>query len=134
EEITFETDRACFLGRGRSPANAIALDRPLSNSVGPVLDPIFSLRCRLTLAPGQRVQVAYITGAADARETALGLVEKYQDPRAADRAFELASFQAQLQLRHLRITGDDVQRFQILASHLLYPNARLRASEQHLRQ
>ena len=42
----YETDRARFLGRGRTvgAAAAIADGRPLSNTVGTVLDPIFSLR------------------------------------------------------------------------------------------
>ena len=42
----YETDRARFLGRGRTvgTAAAIADGRPLSNTVGTVLDPIFSLR------------------------------------------------------------------------------------------
>src|SRR3970282_322553 len=47
--IQYETDRARFLGRGRSgraPA-AVVGGRPLSNTVGPVLDPIFSLRLRI---------------------------------------------------------------------------------------
>ena len=50
--VQYETDRARFLGRGRSvrsPASVID-GRPLSDTVGPVLDPIFSLRCRVRLA------------------------------------------------------------------------------------
>jgi cyclic beta-1,2-glucan synthetase len=133
-EVTFETDRARFLGRGRGPENPMGVERPLSNSVGSVLDPVFCLRCRVTLEPGQRVQLAYVTGAAESGEKALAMVEKFQDLRGVERAFDLAAFQAQLELRHLRITADDVQRFLHLASHLLFPNAQLRAGEQQLRQ
>src|SRR5690606_6070081 len=45
----YETDRARFLGRGRAIAEAVALEggRPLSNTVGTILDPIFSLRQRV---------------------------------------------------------------------------------------
>ena len=133
-EVTYETDRARFLGRGRSPRNPLALEQPLSNSAGAVLDPIFSLRCRVSLEPGERIQLAYVTGAADTREKALALIEKFQDLRATERALDLAAFQAQLELRHLRVTADDVQRFLHLASHLLFPNAQLRAAEPQLRQ
>src|SRR5262249_26471260 len=44
----YETDRARFLGRGRSPAHPAALEpnTTLTGTTGPVLDPIFSLRCR----------------------------------------------------------------------------------------
>ncbi len=50
----YETDRTRFLGRGRTPANPAALDSGscLSRTTGPVLDPIFSLRRRITLEPG----------------------------------------------------------------------------------
>ena len=50
----FETDRARFIGRGNGPENPGALKRPLSGSKGAVLDPIFSLRCRFSVEPGQR--------------------------------------------------------------------------------
>ena len=47
--IQYETDRARFLGRGRSVRSPVSVidGRPLSNTVGAVLDPIFSLRCRV---------------------------------------------------------------------------------------
>src|SRR6185436_15378910 len=43
-DFEFETDRARFLGRGRSARNPAALETraPLSSTAGPVLDPIFS--------------------------------------------------------------------------------------------
>ncbi|MBX6771433.1 MAG: hypothetical protein IRY83_06890, partial [Chloroflexi bacterium] len=132
--VEYETDRARFLGRGRTPENPQALERSLSRSTGYVLDPIFSLRCRVTLEPGQRLQFAFVTGAAETREALITLIEKYQDLRVIERTFELAAFHSQLELRHLRITADDVQRFLHLASHLLFPNPRMRAAEQQLRQ
>ena len=49
QAVSFETDRAQFVGRGRSVANPAALDpgAELSKSVGAVLDPIFALRVRV---------------------------------------------------------------------------------------
>ena len=77
----YETDRARFLGRGRTPANPAALDRGarLSGTTGPVLDPVFSLRRRVRLAPGATASVAFVTGAADTREAALALAEQFRD-------------------------------------------------------
>ena len=51
----FETDRARFLGRGRSPADPAALDpgATLSGTTGAVLDPVFSLRRRVRIEPGR---------------------------------------------------------------------------------
>ena len=51
--IQYETDRARFLGRGRSVRSPVSVidGRPLSNTVGAVLDPIFSLGCRVQARP-----------------------------------------------------------------------------------
>ena len=55
--LEYETDRARFLGRGRTVASPAALvwSTPLSGTVGPVLDPVLSLRRHVSLEPGQRV-------------------------------------------------------------------------------
>lgn len=130
----YETNRASFLGRGRSLENPLALDTELGGSVGSVLDPIFSLRCELTLDPGKRVELAFVTAAAESREEALALVEKYRDLHAAHRALEAAVNQGQSAARQLGVTAADLRRFQQLAGPLLYPSARLRASERQLRR
>src|SRR5207344_2661796 len=73
----WETDRARFLGRGRSPANPLALDGGrLSGTTGAVLDPIASVRERVRLAPGAFVRVSFATGVASDRESALTLARK----------------------------------------------------------
>ncbi len=130
--LQYETDRARFLGRGRGPNKPAALDGDLSQTVGDVLDPVFSLRRRVTLEPGARVQIAFITGAAGSREEAAALAEKYHDLRASHRAIEMAWTHAQLELRHLRIHQEEAQLFQQLAAHVLYPNALLRPASERL--
>ena len=53
-ELEWETDRARFLGRGRGIRAPLAQvdGRPLSGTVGAVLDPVVSLRRRVRLRPG----------------------------------------------------------------------------------
>jgi cyclic beta-1,2-glucan synthetase len=72
-----ETDRARFLGRGRTAANPIALEsgEPLSDTVGNVLDPIVSIRHSVTLAPGSEVRLLASLGFGDSRDAVLSLVE-----------------------------------------------------------
>ncbi|MBN9377761.1 MAG: protein ndvB [Chlamydiales bacterium 38-26] len=130
--VQFETDRSRFLGRGKSLASPTAMEGPLSNSTGFVLDPIFSLRYSVHLKPGQRVQVAFITVISDSREKTLSLLKKYADLSASQRAIEMAWAHAQLELRHLRIHQEEVQLFQKLASRVLYPHAQLRPSSERL--
>jgi len=132
EPIQFETDRTLFIGRGNSLSSPEALKSDLKNSEGYVLDPIFSLRRRIILQPGQRVQVSFITVIGSDRDTVVELIKKYGDIAASQRALELAWAHAQLELRHLRITQEEAQLFQKLASRILYPHSQLRLSAERL--
>jgi cyclic beta-1,2-glucan synthetase len=124
--VEFETDRSRFLGRANNASAPEALRRKLSGSSGAVLDPIFSLRCRATLDPRQRIELTFVTLAAASREALLTLIARYQRPESVAPAFEVAWTRAQLQFRYLGIGPAAAHRFQELASHLLYPNARMR--------
>jgi cyclic beta-1,2-glucan synthetase len=131
-----ETDRAKFLGRGhtaRSP-QAVMDGRALSGSVGTVLDPIFAMRRRVRVQPGETVHLSYWTIVASSRTVVLDLVDKYQDANAFDRAATLAWTQAQVQLRHLDIHGDEAGLFQRLAGHVLYASPSMRPSADVIRR
>ena len=69
-EMSFETDRAQFIGRGRSLAepHALTIRGPLSGSEGSVLDPVVAIRQVLILEPDQTATIDLVTGAAAARE------------------------------------------------------------------
>ncbi len=125
--VQYETDRAAFLGRGCRAAQPQALDKPLGGASGAVLDPIFSLRRRVRIVPGGTTEVIFTTGVTETREQAQQLADKYRNPSAGDRAFEMAWTQARVEMQHLSISGDDAQHFQRLASALVYTDPRLRA-------
>jgi cyclic beta-1,2-glucan synthetase len=128
--VQFETDRARFLGRGRSVRTPVSVidGQPLSNTAGSVLDPIFSLRRRVRLAPGATAHITFWTLAASSRSDVLDLADKHGNPAAFDRLITLAWTQAQVQLFHLGITADEATMFQRLASGVLYANPALRPS------
>jgi cyclic beta-1,2-glucan synthetase len=128
--LQWETDRARFLGRGRgvrTPA-AVVDGQPLSNTVGPVLDPIVSLRRRVRVPSGVTVHVTFSMLVAGSRAEAVDLAEKYHDTATFDRVATLAWTQAQVQLHHLGIGPDEAHLFQSLASRVLYSDRMLRAS------
>ena len=126
----YETDRGRFLGRGRSARAPVSVvdGHPLSNTVGAVLDPIFSLRCRVRLAPGATAHAIFSTVVAESREEVLDLADKYRDPATFERAATLAWTQAQVQLHHLGIESDEAHLFQRLANRILYSDPSLRPS------
>ncbi len=130
KSVSFETDRALFLGRGNDVADPDAMRSPgpLSGSQGSVLDPIVAIRHRIELESEQSVSIDMVTGAGDSREVCIALAEKYHDWRLADRVFDLAWTHSQVVLRQINISEADVQLYGRLAGNVIYGNASLRAS------
>ena len=126
--VQYETDRARFLGRGNQVHRAAAVDRPLSNSVGRVLDPVFSMRRKVRIQPGASAHLDFTTVIARSRSEALDLVDKFSDPAAFERSSTLAWTQAQVRLNHLRIDPEQAHLFQQLAGTLIYSDPVLRAA------
>jgi cyclic beta-1,2-glucan synthetase len=120
--IQYETDRAKFIGRHRSLKNPQVMDPefPLSNTAGAVLDPIVSMRIRVFIPAGETVQVSYITGVADSRESAISLAREHQGSNMPYRAQELAWTHSQVELRYLNITAGQASLFQVMASQILF--------------
>ena len=88
-QVEFETDRARFIGRGRTLAAPLAMmdDAPLSSTVGSVLDPILSLRRSVDLAPGESAQFDAFLAAGIDRALLERIVTAASDQHAADAIF-----------------------------------------------
>ncbi len=128
----YESDRARFVGRCHAVGTAAAMadGRPLTNTVGTVLDPVFSLRYRVTIPPGEVARVAFWTMVAASETELLDLIDKHHDRNAFDRARTLAWTQAQVQLRYLDVEADEAADFQRLAAPILYADARFRVASE----
>ncbi|WP_446811330.1 GH36-type glycosyl hydrolase domain-containing protein [Methylomonas sp. 2BW1-5-20] len=126
--LQYETDRARFIGRGQTLRAPLAVmdGRPLSNTVGSVLDPIFSLRTRIKIAAGATEHLTFTTLVAASRQAAADLADKYHNLMAWERVSALAWTHAHVQLHHLHTKPDEAQLFQMLANRLLYADPSLR--------
>ena len=133
-DISYETDRMQFIGRGNTVADPQAMSGSagfftgaLSGSEGSVLDPIVAIRCRITLGPGESATIDMVSGIGETRDAALSLVGKYHDRRLADRVFDLAWTHGQVLLRQINATDADAQLYCRIASSVIYANSSLRA-------
>lgn len=126
--LEYETDRLRFLGRGRGIRESIESlpPVPLSGTVGSVLDPVFSLRQSVLIAPGTSARLTFWTAIATTRRAITDLVDRHRAPNAFSRASMLAWTQAQVQLRHLGVSSADACLFQQAAGHLIYSQGVLR--------
>ena len=124
----YETDRARFLGRGRHAGTVLAMSegKALSDTVGTVLDPVFSLRHRVRVPPGGMTRVSFWTVIAASHDALLDLIDRHHDRSAYDRAKTFAWTQAQVQLRHLGMKSDEAADFQRLAAPIVYADPRYR--------
>ncbi len=128
--LQYETDRYRFIGRGngnRSP-QALQDGQVLSNTTGNVLDPIFSLRTRVTVPPRSSVSVAFASFVAESREQALALAVKYRTQGLFDHVVESAWTFARADLHYLRSSLGEATLFQSLAAHLILSTRQLRAA------
>ncbi|OQX28118.1 MAG: cyclic beta 1-2 glucan synthetase [Desulfobacteraceae bacterium IS3] len=135
-EMSYETDRLRFIGRGNTPAAPEAMKSltPLSGSEGPVLDPVAAIRCQISLDPETSATVNIVLGAGETRDVCSGLVGKYRDRYLADRVFELAWTHSQVLLRQINATEADAQLYGRLAASVLYANSAFRAGSDLLRK
>ena len=143
EEVSYETDRQSFIGRGRSVANPQAMDNQpagfatdgkipstaLSGREGSVLDPIVAIRSRITLDAEQSVTIDIGIGIGETREMAVNLINKYRDRHIADRVFEMTWTHGQVLLRQLGASEAEAQLYTRLAGSIIYASSALRASE-----
>ncbi len=79
-ERSWETNRATFLGRGRTLNDPAAMDQsgPLSGQTGNVLDPVMAWRCKLAIGPNETKTLWLLTAAAADEKAVLELLEKCQ--------------------------------------------------------
>ncbi len=129
EDVSFETDRMQFIGRGNTINAPQAMKEPaaLSNSQGSVLDPIVAIRYRIILEPEETATVDMILGLGETKDKALSLIDKYHDRRLANRVFELAYTHSQVVLRQINAVESDAQLYGRLAKSVIYTNSFLRA-------
>ncbi|MDX1638635.1 MAG: glucoamylase family protein [Balneolaceae bacterium] len=136
EPLQYETDRAKFIGRGRTLAEPAAMDAGsrLSGSTGNVPDPIVSMRRIVELGPGQKQSITFGLGKVNSHEEAVMMADRYDNPYATDRVFELASIYGRVELEHIGISGRQAHYFQELAGAIIYGDPKLRADESVLRK
>jgi len=120
--LQYETDRFKFIGRGRNVTNPLVIEerKPLSNTVGAVLDPIMSMRCMLKIEPGKTAKVNLVVAVGESRETVLDTAAKYINPEIIPEEFNLAATRSRVEARYLNLKASEIEFYQELLSHILF--------------
>ncbi|MBL7661248.1 carbohydrate-binding protein [bacterium] len=130
----YESSRSRFIGRGGSLRRPLACEpgEQLAGNSGTVLDPIFALRVRVELQPGETESVSFISAFGNSREDLLDIANRFRDVFHVSRAFEMAWSQSSVELRSERFTAKQTHTFQKLASAVLFNVPKLRANQEIL--
>lgn len=131
-DVSYETDRSKFIGRNRSIENPVALDvsHPLTNSIGAVIDPVFSLRVKVRVMPKSSVRICFSVGMTECKENILKISEKYKDCRGITRAFELSYTRSIIEASFLELSpGEYIKYLEVVPHLLLFSNIRKKQKE-----
>jgi cellobiose phosphorylase len=100
----------------------IQTGHPLSGTSGAVLDPIFSLRRRVSLPAHRKARFFCVTAVAQTRKEVLDICRKLRYPFQIRRAADLSAAQEKLQINELNISAQQANIYQWMASQLFYFN------------
>ncbi len=131
--LTYSADRRAFLGRGgdiREPRGAC---QPLEGTTGFTLDPIMALQTEISLAPGERRELCFLTVAAASSSAALEIAARYASLGAVEWLMRDAAIDAAHSAHAARVTPNMLPVVQSLGSSLIYPHGGLRAGQAVLR-
>lgn len=125
--VSCETDRALFIGRGRSPRNPVTMDAPgeLSGSAGAVLDPVLALRARVGVPAGETISAVFTTYVTENRGEAVERACAFGEFRGANQAIEDAIAAGDTAAGELGISPARAAGLHELAGDLLYGPSRL---------
>jgi cyclic beta-1,2-glucan synthetase len=117
-----ETDRAKFVGRGRSGRYPAAMDNEgeLSGRVGAVLDPVFAIRTRLLIPARESAVATFTTFIATDRDHAVKLAGAYHDASDAASAFEDAIAESREAITAFGVSPESAAQLDELGGHFLF--------------
>ncbi|TCO73125.1 GH36-type glycosyl hydrolase domain-containing protein [Marinisporobacter balticus] len=132
--LEYETNRANFIGRGRNISNPSAITNSLTNTVGPVLDPIMSLRRRVKIEPGKTVSVSFIISVVSNRKEAINMAKKYHEHASILRTFNLAYTRSVVEASYLNLKSDEIEVYQDMIGHIIFLSPNRRRNEALLKE
>ena len=131
DKFSYETEREKFIGRNKNLSYANALDNKLSNYSGDNLDPVLSLRNRVTIPANEKVTVYLVLGFGKSPEQIRDIVKYYDNKNVLDREFKISTLMNVIDTKNLNITGENMRTYNIMLN-FLYQTTRLSVSPKRM--
>ncbi|SHI04026.1 Cellobiose phosphorylase [Clostridium collagenovorans DSM 3089] len=132
-ELEYETSRVNFIGRNRTLQNPVAMEKSLDNTEGVVLDPIISLKKKVTVKPGETIKMSFITAISESRDKVLEIATKYDESHNINRVFQSAYNEALSELKYLGIKFQQANLYQSMASRIIFLNNQMRERKDYIK-
>jgi cellobiose phosphorylase len=122
--LTWETNRATFLGRGRSVVDPVAMDQPgpLPCQTGNMLDSVMAWRSPFQLAAKASKTFWLLTGAAADEAGVTQLILNHQSASAAEALLGSSIASDTDRLVSLGLSPADAARYEVMAAQMMFGN------------
>lgn len=129
EPNTYETERSNFLTRNDSYSNPSGLLKSLTNYTGDNLDPIASIRNKITLLAGEKKTVYILNGFGTSKQQILEILKDYQNEEEIQDAFRMVTLTTDKMIKQLGVNSEDVNRYN-KALNYLYQTTKINLSQE----
>lgn len=118
-QISYETERANFIGRNRNTNYPLALTKKdLTNTVGTNIDPVISLRTKVIIPKNSEKIVYFISGYSKSKEQIYDIVESYDTTAKINNAFKYVTLANNINTKLLGINGPDMRHYNVMLNYL----------------
>ena len=131
ENFSYETERSNFIGRNRQVSSAKALEEDLTNYAGDNLDPVLSLRNKITIPANSSVTIYLLIGFGRSKEQIMEIVKFYDNTYALEKAFRISTLMNVMDTKDMNITGENMRTYNIMLNYL-YQTTKLSVTEERM--
>ena len=131
EKFSYETERSNFIGRNNTIGNAKALNTDLSNYSGDNLDPVLSLRNRITVPANNEVSVYLLVAFGRSREQINDIINHYDNKTALEKEFKISTLMNVIDTKNMNISGENMRTYNIMLNYL-YQTTKLSVTEERM--
>lgn len=131
DKYTYETERSNFVGRGNTVGTSSAFNSELSNYSGDNLDPVLSIRNKITVEANSSKSVYLLVGFGRSVEQIREIVKYYDNTYNLENAFKISTLMNVSDTKNMNITGENMRTYNIMLNYL-YQTTKLSVSEERM--
>lgn len=108
DDFEFEISRDNFIGRNNMTNNP---SMKMTSNIDELLDPIMSIRKKISLKPDTKKTIYLIVGFGKSKEQVLEIVNTYKDKKSIDSAFDEATVLNNMRNRYADLNGSELRSY-----------------------